>query len=179
MSKAKEHHAEIERLTRVAKDRNTEIERLTRDAEDRDAGSTIADEATGHAAEIERLTTKQEPQRRDRTAHGDVAGCDAEIERLRHENEHLRAQAGRFATRLRREPGPAGRTETSAPEASSHLVFVQLGGGYELVESDGPPPPLHTLLELPEFSETEFVVTRLGHSPLPADERSCIFVQRV
>ena len=56
-----------------------------------------------------------------------------------------------------------------APEPSSHLVFVQLGGGYELVETEGPPPPLHTLLELPQFSEDEFVVTRLGRSPLPSD----------
>ena len=168
VGRAKEHHAEIERLTRVAKERKTEIERLTRDSEHRDWGGRP------HRRRGKR------PRCRDRTAHkADVAGCDAEIERLRHENEHLRAQAGRFATRLRREPGPAGRTEASAPEASSHLVFVQLGGGYELVESDGPPPPLHSMLELPEFSETGFVVTRLGHSPLPADGRSCIFVQRV
>jgi hypothetical protein len=73
----------------------------------------------------------------------------------------------------------ADQSEPPSPTVSSHLVFVQLGGGYELVESDGPPPPLHTLLELPEFSAGEFVVTRLGHSPLPADARSCIFVQRV
>ena len=65
------------------------------------------------------------------------------------------------------------------PVPGSHLVFAQLGGGYELVESDGPAPPLHALLELPQFGDDEFVVTRLGHSPLPADTRACIFVQRV
>ena len=110
-----------------------------------------------------------------------MAGCDAEIDRLRQERERLRAQAARFATRLRRNPERSDQAETPlpAPVPSSHLIFVQLGAGYELVESDGPPPQLHALLQLPEFSEGEFVVTRLGHSPLPADERSCIFVQRV
>jgi DNA repair exonuclease SbcCD ATPase subunit len=168
VSKAKEHHAEIERLTGEAKNRNAEIERLTREAEDRAAGlDRITDEATGRKAEIERLT-------------GDVAGCDAEIERLRLEGERLRAQATRFATRLRREPvSEQSDLLAPAPVPDSHLVFVQLGDGYELVESDGPPPSLHTLLELPQFSEDEFVVTRLGHSPLPADARSCVFVQRV
>ena len=70
-------------------------------------------------------------QRRSNGSQVDVAGCDAEIERLRqHENDHLRAQAGRFATRLRREArGPIGpsSSETTAPEPASHLVFVQLG----------------------------------------------------
>jgi hypothetical protein len=81
--------------------------------------------------------------------------------------------------RLREPESQQSDLSTPAPAPSSHLVFVQLGDGYELVESDGPPPPLHALLELPQFSEAEFVVTRLGHSPLPADARSCIFVQRV
>jgi peptidoglycan hydrolase CwlO-like protein len=167
MSKAKEHHVEIERLTREVRDRNAEIERLTGEAKHRSAEvEKLTNEAKNRNAEIERLT-------------GDVAGCDAEIERLRQESERLRAQASRFATRLRRAPDPQSDVIAPAHVASSHLVFVQLGGGYELVETEGPPPPLHTLLELPQFSEDEFVVTRLGHSPLPSDARSCIFVQRV
>lgn len=166
-SDATNRGAEIERLVRKAKERHAEIERLMGDARDRKAEiAQLTSEAESRNVDIERLTS-------------DVAGCDAEIERLRQENEHLRAQATRFATRLRREPDRADQPTTPAPVPTSHLVFVQLGGGYELVESDGPPPPLHTLLELPELSEAEFVVTRLGHSPLPADERSCVFVQRV
>jgi peptidoglycan hydrolase CwlO-like protein len=167
VSKAKERHAEIERLMGDTRDRKAEIAQLTSEADSRNAAvERLASEPGSFKAEIERLTA-------------DVAGCDAEIERLRQENGHLRAQAGRFATRLRREPDRAAQPMTPTPVPTSHLVFVQLGGGYELVESDGPPPPLHTLLELPEFSEAEFVVTRLGRSPLPADTRSCVFVQRV
>jgi peptidoglycan hydrolase CwlO-like protein len=167
---AKRRNAEITQLTDDAKNRNAEIERLTRDVKERNAEiERIAGEGKNREAEIERLT-------------GDVAGCDAEIARLRQESDRLRAHATRFAARLRREPEQADQLvqpEAPAPVPASHLVFVQLGAGYELVESDGPPPPLHTLLELPQFSEDEFVVTRLGHSPLPADPRSCIFVQRV
>ncbi len=209
VSKAKERHVEIERLTHDAKDRNAEIERLTRDAEDRETGiERITDKANGRKAEIERLTNeltnrnaeieRLADETKSRTSEielltneaknrnaeierltGDVAGCDAEIERLRQESDRLRAQATRFATRLREPESQQSDLRAPPPAPSSHLVFVQLGDGYELVESDGPPPPLHTLLELPQFSEAEFVVTRLGHSPLPADARSCIFVQRV
>jgi DNA repair exonuclease SbcCD ATPase subunit len=144
---------EVERLTGEAKGRNAEIERLTSEARDRNA-------------EIERLGD-------------DIRGCDAEIERLRQENERLRAQAGRFATRLRSDQEPSDqRGETQAPVPSSHLVFVQLDDGYELVECDGPPPSLATVLELPQLCEEDFVVTRLGRSPLPADTRSCVFVER-
>ena len=182
---AEERNTEIERLTRDAEERNTEIERLTRDAEGRDVGinaeiERLTDDAKNRNAELERIT--RDVKERNAAIEGltrDVAGCDAEIERLRQENERIRAQAGRFATRLRREPQQPDQPETPAPVPASHLVFVQLGGGYELVESDGPPPPLHTLLELPQFGEDEFVVTRLGHSPLPADPRACIFIQRV
>jgi peptidoglycan hydrolase CwlO-like protein len=174
--------AEIERLTGEAKHRNAEVERLTNEIANRKAEiERLTDETKSRNSEIERLTNDA----KNRIAEierltGDVAGCDAEIERLRQESDRLRAQAIRFATRLRREPeSQQSHLPAPAPAPSSHLVFVQLGDGYELVESDGPPPPLHTLLELPQFSEAEFVVTRLGHSPLPADARSCIFVQRV
>ena len=109
---------------------------------------------------------------------GDVRGCDAEIERLRHVNARLREQAARFAARLRRGRERADHREAPAPVPSGHLVFVQLDSGYQLVESDGPAPLLNAVLELPQLCEDEFVVTRLGRSPLPADRRACVFVQR-
>lgn len=153
----------IDRLTGDADSRNAEIKQLTRDVEDRDAEiQRLTSDVNDRSGAIERLA-------------GDVKGCDVEIERLGQENVRLRAQATRFVTRLRREPEEAQQPDASVP--SSHLLFIQLDDGYQLIESDGPPPQLHTLLELPQF-EDEFVVTRLGRSPLPADARSCIFVQR-
>jgi uncharacterized coiled-coil DUF342 family protein len=178
---AKGRNAEIERLTSEARDRNAELERLTSEAENRDAEiERLAGEAKSRNAEIERLTSEAGDRNAEIERLGDdIRGCDAEIERLRQENERLRAQAGRFATRLRSDQEPSDqRGETQAPVPSSHLVFVQLDDGYELVECDGPPPSLATVLELPQLCEEDFVVTRLGRSPLPADTRSCVFVER-
>jgi hypothetical protein len=169
-----ESEREIAALRRERDRRRQQAVRLVQRVRARDKQLEEPNEDLGRLARIAEQQLKEIERLR-----GDVEGCDAEIERLRSANDQLRAQAGRFATRLRRPPATSDQPETTAPTASSHLVFVQLGGGYELVEKDGPPPPLHTLLELPQFAEDEFVVTRLGHSPLPADERACIFVQRV
>jgi hypothetical protein len=169
-----ESEREIAALTRDRDRRREQAVRLVQRVRRRDKQLEEPHEDLGRLARMAEQQLKEIERLR-----GDVEGCNAEIERLRDENDHLRAQAGRFATRLRREPAQPDQPETAVPVVSSHLVFVQLGGGYELVESHGPPPPLHTLLELPQFAEDEFVVTRLGHSPLPADARSCIFVQRV
>ncbi len=156
-----ESEREIAALRRERDRRRQQAVRLVQRARGRDKHLEEPHEDLGRLARMAEQQLKEIERLR-----GDVEGCDAEIERLRKENDHLRAQAQR-------------RQPEAVPQASSHLVFVQLGGGYELVEKDGPPPPLNTLLELPQFAEDEFVVTRLGHSPLPADERACIFVQRV
>jgi DNA repair exonuclease SbcCD ATPase subunit len=169
-----ESEREIAALRRERDRRRQQAVRLVQRVRARDKKLEEPHEDLGRLARMAEQQLKEIERLR-----GDVEGCDAEIERLRSANDHLRAQAGRFATRLRRRPATPDQPETATPMPSSHLVFVQLGGGYELVEKDGPPPPLHTLLELPQFAEDEFVVTRLGHSPLPADERACIFVQRV
>ena len=57
-----------------------------------------------------------------------------------------------------------------SPETLGKAMRAGLAEGEEL--------PLYRL-ERGEISEDEFIVTRLGHSPLPADTRACIFVQRV
>jgi hypothetical protein len=105
-----------------------------------------------------------------------VRGCDAEIGRLRHENTRRRAQAARFARRLRElphEPEP----DPVAP-AAAHLVFVQLAGGYSLVERDGPPPPRNSPLELPGLCDGTLVVSGRRRSPLPGDGRPCVVAER-
>jgi hypothetical protein len=113
----------------------------------------------------------------DRLAH-DVRGCDAEIERLRAQNGRRRAQATRFARRLRTESAvePEPEPEPVAAEPTAHLVFVQTADGYRLVEREGPPPPRHAPLEL---GEGAFVVSALRRSPLPGDGRPCVVVERL
>ena len=105
----------------------------------------------------------------------DVRGCDAEIERLRNENTRRRAQAARFAARSRELRN--GSDETVALPPSSHLVFLQLATGYELVEREGPPPPRHSPLELPDVYDGMLVVAGSRRSPLPGDTRPCVVAQ--
>ncbi len=102
----------------------------------------------------------------------DVRGCDAEIERLRNENSRRRAQAARFAARSRDRRHAAAENPSVHP--ASHVVFLQLPSGYELVERDGPPPPRHSPLELPGLNDGLFVVAGSRPSPLPGDVRPCI-----
>ena len=91
---------------------------------------------------------------------------------LLHERRH--AQAGRLLARLR--PQPADRDEG---DEAGHLVFLQLEGGYELLERDGRLPSPDTRLELADFPNRLFVVTNVGRSPLPNDRRACAFAHPV
>lgn len=126
---------------------------------------TLAEVVDGLRAEAERLAD-------------DVRGCDAEIERLRQENGRRRAQAARFADRLRaRQPEPEPEPEPAAVAPTSHLVFVHAAGGYSLVEREGPPPAPRTQLELPDLDGGSFVVSTRRRSPLPGDLRPCVVAE--
>jgi chromosome segregation ATPase len=59
--------------------------------------------------------------------------------------------------------------------AGSHLAFVPTEDGYRLLPVDGPPPPLGTIVPM---DGQELVVTRIGASPLPLDERPCAYLAR-
>ena len=60
------------------------------------------------------------------------------------------------------------------PQATRHLLFVQAGPGYELLEREGVPPVEGDEVEL---DEARFVVTKLGRSPLARDTRPCAYLQ--
>jgi hypothetical protein len=62
---------------------------------------------------------------------------------------------------------------------SSHVLLVQLPGGYELVHREGAPPPLHAELALPDLGERLFRVVGVKRSPLPDDSRPCLFAEPV
>lgn len=55
-----------------------------------------------------------------------------------------------------------------------YLLFVWRPTGYELREGDGEPPAVGSVVEV---DEGRMVVTRLGPSPLPGDDRRCAFLQ--
>jgi hypothetical protein len=58
------------------------------------------------------------------------------------------------------------------PRSPGHLLFVPTDDGYDLIECDGPPPSVG---EGFQFGDGNWIVTKVGPSPLPFDERSCVF----
>jgi hypothetical protein len=59
--------------------------------------------------------------------------------------------------------------------AGKHLLFLTRPTGYELVERDGDPPAPGDAVELD--GEGRFVVSKVAPSPLPDDDRSCVYLQ--
>ena len=59
--------------------------------------------------------------------------------------------------------------------AGKHLLFLTRPTGYELVERDGDPPAPGDAVELD--GEGRFVVSKVAPSPLPDDDRTCVYLQ--
>ena len=56
----------------------------------------------------------------------------------------------------------------------SHCLFVSKPTGYELVEREGEPPSVGSIVELD--GQERWVVNRIGQSPLPQDRRPCAYL---
>lgn len=103
-----------------------------------------------------------------------LAAANQELAALRRADEHRRAQVRRLLARVRLLRSSA--TPPAAPPVpAAHLVLVRLDGRYELLERDGAPPAPGEPLELPELDEA-LLVAAVGRSPLPHDDRPCVFV---
>ena len=55
-----------------------------------------------------------------------------------------------------------------------YLLFIWKPTGYELRERDGELPALGSVLD---EEDGRMVVTRIGPSPLPGDDRRCAYLQ--
>jgi hypothetical protein len=60
--------------------------------------------------------------------------------------------------------------------AGTYLLFVTRPTGYTLAEREGEPPAPGTDVEL-EDDDGRFVVSKIAASPLPQDERLCVYLQ--
>jgi hypothetical protein len=58
----------------------------------------------------------------------------------------------------------------------TYLVFVGKPTGYELRERDGDVPAVGSVVD---EEEGRMLVTRVGPSPLPGDDRRCAYLQGV
>ncbi len=166
----RESIAELERREELLRDSRASVERMLRlgtsELEARE------EELTGYLRELtERETTIAEAEHdlgRRRQELGAVELKRAALERRE------QALVTREAELEEREAGAASVAPAPQGDVTVELVFVP-GIQYHLVELE--PTPLSTGLLL-EVGEEEFVVARIGPSPLPADPRRCAYLVR-
>ena len=90
----------------------------------------------------------------------------AEVERLRQSSEPPQASV------------PEALSERHATElVNGHLLFAPDGAGYILEERSGPPPAPGETIVLGD-TRIQFVVMKVGASPLPGDRRRCSYLLR-
>jgi hypothetical protein len=77
---------------------------------------------------------------------------------------------------LSRQAVPSNGPTRKRATQTGVLYFVPKAEGYDLVERDGELPAVGEALE---FGEEQYVVTKLGRSPLPFDRRACVFLTAV
>ena len=58
-----------------------------------------------------------------------------------------------------------------------YLLFISKPSGYELLEREGEPPGVGSEVELDESKGARFVVSKIAPSPLPQDDRPCVYLQ--
>lgn len=77
-------------------------------------------------------------------------------------------------------PAPEGNEPSpraAVSEETTHLCFAPHAGTYTLVERSGPLPKPGDEISSPDYGGHRFVVSHLGRSPLPLDERMCAYLQ--
>jgi hypothetical protein len=82
----------------------------------------------------------------------------------------LRDRLGAVTERL--DTGGERRRPDVAP-----LLFVPSPTGYELVDADGAVPAIGEPVELPGRGDRRYVAVKVARSPLPGDDRACVFVE--
>ena len=85
-------------------------------------------------------------------------------------DRELRARRARALRAVGSDLAPPAAPE---PEAATHLLYVARDG-WQLVERDGPVPPLDAAVDV---DGEALVVTRIGRSPLPGDPRACAYLE--
>jgi hypothetical protein len=68
---------------------------------------------------------------------------------------------------------PTARPVAAAVDLDTCVLFVPTPDGYRLVQLDASPPAAGERVEL---EGAAFDVVRLGPSPLPGDERRCVYL---
>ena len=93
------------------------------------------------------------------------------------EAHHTEGVVGPLQVQPREEPArPVQESDASALAVvlGRYLAFVPSHAGYRLMELDGGVPAAGQRIEVGDHA---YVVTKLGRSPLPLDDRRCAYLQ--
>ena len=160
---------ELERREELLRDSRASVERMLR------LGTTELEaresELSNYLRELTERETAVAAAEQDLTLRREELGA-VELKRAAVERRE-RLLATREAELDERESRVA-QQESTRPPTDVELAFVP-GRQYHLVELD--PTPLTVGLSL-EIEDEEFVVMRVGRSPLPHDERRCAYLVR-
>jgi chromosome segregation ATPase len=148
-----------------------------RELDDARARLTAAEAAAAaherRAEELDRLRAEEHQRTEELLRARDSGEQRAEAAEAAAERHELRArEPERRCAEL--EEALVATTAADAPAATRHLLFVQAGARYELLERDGAPPARGDEVELDDM---RFVVMKLGRSPLARDTRPCAYLQ--
>jgi hypothetical protein len=70
-----------------------------------------------------------------------------------------------------------GIVQPDAQPSFGWVAFASTTTGYRLFQLTGAIPGVGTTVDVPELGER--VVLRLGRSPLPQDQRTCVFLEQL
>jgi hypothetical protein len=199
LNAAREAHAQVLRgLEKVRAEldaRDLSTESLTREVEqtqvrlrnrEDELSSEVASwedakrEAERCGGQLTELQTRYEEKAQERSeASASVAAWSARAKELDAETIALagRVHAAAHALEELAARFPSNGADLNSISASSAgLYFVPNDEGYDLVEREGELPSIGAAME---FDGQDFVVTKIGRSPLPFDRRNCVFLAAV
>jgi hypothetical protein len=168
-----------------------DLDRLAATVEERDAAAIEAREELREELErrLDALVSQQEEQvrvteralRKGLASLGErLAGSQAEYsdagDALRRSIERLGAAVVEADARIAERGDESGRGERFE-RATACIAFVPTEKGYRLVELAGPAPVAGGTVEVPGC-EGSLIVSRVGSSPLPLDDRPCAYLER-
>jgi hypothetical protein len=177
LGRQQEYEDRLDRLNSQLVERDQRLSQLLErlDHHERELQRLRSDEGEREAALARAVAELAERQ-------GLLLASDKRVAALAEQLEAVRAT-------LRTADGSAGRNDVAAEretahyataqlgEETTHLCFVPLAGSYTLVERSGPLPKPGDQISDREYDGRRFVVSRVGRSPLPLDERMCAYLQ--
>jgi uncharacterized coiled-coil protein SlyX len=157
-------HGEVEGLMRAMKKLRTAAQNLAAlQHGHQEMEQRLGDLEHSAAQRSETLARLREHIQDRETKLGEL---QAEVDRLRRSSDAPQASV------------PEALSASHAPELENgHLLFAPDRAGYILEERSGPPPAPGKTIVLGD-SRIQFVVMKVGASPLPGDRRRCSYLLR-